>query len=266
MFLFSKILWSTLEPLNLFLIALMIGLVLAGTRRYAVWGRRLMVSVIVLTLVPTILPLEQWGGAVLENRFAFPDPLPDKVDGIIILGGGIDPAMSEAHHQVAVNGAITRLTAAVPLARRYPNAKIIFTGGSGHPRLPELKEAAYAKAFYEDIGFDTSRVIFEDWSRNTRENALYSKQLAEPKPGETWLLITSAFHMPRSVGCFRAVGWPVVPYPVHYQTLSRDDMGWSDLRFSVGAGIGGLSSLAHEALGLAYYRLRGWTDTLIPGP
>ena len=130
----------------------------------------------------------------------------------------------------------------------------------------ELKEATYVKDFYQQINFDSGRIVFEDQSRNTRENAVFSKQLMAPKPGETWLLVTSAFHMPRAVGCFREVDWPVIAYPVDYLTPGRIGWAWSDLRFSPARGLVGLATIWHEMLGLISYRILGWTDSVFPSP
>ena len=105
--------------------------------------------------------------------------------------------------------------------------------------------------------------MFEDRSRNTHENAVFSHALAQPKPGETWVLITSAFHMPRAVGAFRRAGWTVVPYPVDYALEPDPPMSWQ-MDF-LGA-MGTLRSAVHEWTGLAAYRLTGKTDALFPAP
>ncbi|MGE4281427.1 MAG: YdcF family protein, partial [Magnetospirillum sp.] len=141
-------------------------------------------------------------------------------------------------------------------------AKLIFSGGSGSLTTQELKEAPVARRFMDELGFDTRRVVFEDQSRNTRENAVLSKQLMDPQPGETWVLVTSALHMPRSMGAFRAAGWSVMPYPVDYLTSGQE----SGLAFNLGGALSRLDVGLHEWLGLAYYRWRGWSDSLFPGP
>ncbi|RAU22616.1 YdcF family protein [Paramagnetospirillum kuznetsovii] len=266
MFILSKLVGVLTDPFTLFYLAVGMGGLLLLIRRARVWGRRLLVGSFAVVTALAVFPVEQPMVEAWENRFPPPRPLPDHVDGIIVLGGGLNPAISAARGQPSINSAAARMTALIPLAKRYPDARLIFTGGSGSVLEQEFKEASYVKEFYEQIGFDAGRVIFESQSRNTRENAVFSKEIAAPKPGETWLLITSAFHMARSVGCFRAVGWPVVAYPVDYRTTGRGEVAWSDLRFSIVAGLGGMQTLAHEAMGLIGYRLSGWTDELLPHP
>jgi uncharacterized SAM-binding protein YcdF (DUF218 family) len=264
-FVLSKLAGALTEPVTLFALLMAASWLLMLSRRFVRLGRRLMGGVLAIVLVMAVVPVESMVMTALENRFPQPD-LPDRVDGIIVLGGGINPVISAARGQVSLNSAATRLTALVPLARRYPEARMIFTGGSGTLLSQEVKEAVHAKEFYRQIGFDPERIVFEDQSRNTRENALFSKDIMTPEPGETWLLVTSAFHMPRAVGCFRAIGWPVIAYPVDYGTTGRDGLGWADLRFNAAAGLGGLRTALHELVGLLAYRLLGWTGAIVPAP
>ena len=264
MFALSKLVGALTEPVTLFYLLMMLGCLLACSRRRAGLGRKILAVTLGLVAVPAVLPLDRWIMIALENRFPSPAALPEHIDGIIVLGGGIDPVISAARGQVTLNSAASRLTALIPLARRHPEARLIFTGGSGSVFDQQFKEATYTAEFYREIGFDGDRMVFEDQSRTTRENAVFSKAVMAPKPGETWVLITSAFHMPRAVGCFRAVGWPVIAYPTDYTTTGRFGWGWSDLRFNPAAALGGLRIIAHEALGLVAYRLLGWTDAVLP--
>lgn len=266
MFLLSKLLGFVTDPPTIFLLLLLAGWLLSLSRRWLRLGRTILGITLTTILALAVVPVEQWVTTRLEDRFKAPDPLPDKVDGIIVLGGAINPALSEARGQVSTGGAVTRMTALVPLARRYPEARLVFSGGSGNAFDQKHREADYAEIFYRDIGFDADRIVFERDSRNTRENATLSKQAMNPQLGETWLLITSAGHMPRAVGCFRAVGWPVIPIPVDYRTTGLSQSWWTELRFSPYAGITGLGPLIHEGLGLGLYRLMGWTDALLPKP
>lgn len=261
MFVASKVIGVLLEPANLLLVVLLCGNVLLYTRRRQI-GRLLLGMLTAILLALAILPWSAWLVTPLEDRFAAQASLPDRVDGIVVLGGAFDPVVSAARGQPSVNGAIERVTAMVELARRYPDAKLVFSGGSGAVTTQELKEAPVARAFLTGIGFDANRVMFEAQSRNTWENAVLSKDLSAPKPGEIWLLVTSATHMPRAMGAFRAAGWPMRPYPVDYSTSGGD----SGLGFSLGRGLGALGVALHEWQGLLYYRLRGWNDTLYPGP
>ncbi|WP_249208644.1 YdcF family protein [Magnetospirillum sulfuroxidans] len=199
--------------------------------------------------------------APLEGRYAS-TALPDRLDGVIVLGGALDPVVSVARGQVAANDAIERVTALVWLGRRYPRARLVFSGGSGSLRTQELKEAPIARQFLDQLGFDTARVVFEDQSRNTRENALYTKEMMAPRPGEVWVLVTSARHMPRAMGSFAAVDWPVTAYPVDYLTTGAP-AGWE---FDLASAFSTIGNGLHEWLGLLYYRWRGWSTALFPGP
>lgn len=260
MFVLSKILGLVGQPVNMAMAALLAGVALLFTRRWRL-GRRLAAGGTLLLAVCTIPPAAGWLAGILEDRFPPPRPLPAHVDGIVVLGGSVDPVLSAARDQPVVPAAADRLFAMVALAHRYPDARVVFTGGSGDALHPEAAEAPVVERLLAEMGCDTARVIFEGRSRNTRENALFTRDLVRPRPGEVWLLVTSALHMPRSVGVFRAVGWPVVPYPVDYRTTGQGP----DFRAQAGTPAL-IYAVAHEWEGLAYYRLRGWTDALLPAP
>jgi uncharacterized SAM-binding protein YcdF (DUF218 family) len=114
------------------------------------------------------------------------------------------------------------------------------------------------------MGFDVGRVRFEREARNTHENAVYTKRLADPQPGETWLLVTSAMHMPRTVGVFRAAGWNAIPFPVDFTTKQKFGLFYFGLPLS--NRLSGIDAAAHEWIGLFVYRLLGYTDSILPGP
>lgn len=262
MFAFSKIAGALTEPTLLVFLLVAVGTVLLWRPCWLRLGRALLTLLVALLLLLGLVPLDRWLAAGLEDRFARPDPLPERVDGILVLGGAIDPVVSTARDQVTVNSAATRLTALPALAARYPDARLVFSGGSGLVLRPELAEADQVVRFYREIGFAADRIELERQSRNTRENALYTKALVAPRPGETWLLVTSALHMPRAVGCFRAVGWPVLAYPVDYHTTGEG----AAPSFNPIVTLAGLGNVAHELVGLAVYRLRGWSPALLPAP
>ncbi|MEO1017296.1 MAG: YdcF family protein, partial [Pseudomonadota bacterium] len=199
----------------------------------------------------------------IETRFERPAALPDRLDGIIVLGGPEELKRMSVHGIPHLNEAGERFTEFVALSRRYPNAKLVFAGGYGFIGEFPLAGADLARELFEDLGLEAGRVVFESQSRNTRENAVFAKALVKPEPGETWLLVTSALHMTRSVGIFRQVDWPVIPWPVDYRYPS-EAAGYP--RFSVADGLDDLDNTVREMIGLVYYRLQGWTDALVPGP
>jgi len=172
-----------------------------------------------------------------------------------VLGGAEQPAITEAREQPSISDSADRLTAMVELARRYPGTRLLYTGAA----------APITRALLIRQGFDVSRVLFETEARDTYENALLSRRLARPKPEERWLLVTSARHMPRSVGIFRAVGWPVIPYPVDYRTTGRIEL---DRHPNAGTGsrLADLDLALREWVGLVAYRIMGRTEELFPSP
>ena len=262
-FALSKLLWFLASPANLLLIALVGGAVLLWTpwRRA---GRRLLGLAALIAVTVSVLPLGHWLIFPLEDRFSALTALPPRVDGIIILGGVVNQRITRSRGQVAVGGAVERLTELARLARLYPDAKLVFTGGSGDLFNQDLKEANVIAPFLETIGLDPSRVLTENQSRNTHENAVLTRALISPRDGETWIVITSAAHMPRAVGCFRQAGWPgLIPYPVDY---GFEAGATGRPPFDLGSGLAALGGGLHEWLGLLFYWLTDRTDTLFPGP
>lgn len=263
-FIASKVLLALALPGNLLTLLLLGGCALLfrpgeGARRA---GRRIVALTTVSFLAFTVLPVADWLALPLENRFPRP-ALPDHVDGIIVLGGAVNPALAAARGEPSVNEAAERVLAFADLGRRYPDAKLVFTGGSGSLLEGRYREGAAMRAALEQAGLDTGRVLFETESRNTWENVRFSRRLVGPKAEETWLLVTSAWHMPRAVGLFRQAGWPVTPYPVDHRT--RGD-GKPYLIFDLGEGLDSATPVLKEWAGLAAYRLMGRTDALFPAP
>jgi uncharacterized SAM-binding protein YcdF (DUF218 family) len=152
----------------------------------------------------------------------------------------------------------------VALARRLPDAGIVFSGGSAQLIPSPSSEAAVVGGMLGAMGVDGSRVVLEDRSRDTYENATFTRALVQPGRGERWLLVTSAFHMPRAMGVFRAAGFEVEPWPVDYRTR-----GWVEAAaffYSAGDGLRRLDLVAKEYAGLLAYALTGRTGSLLPGP
>jgi uncharacterized SAM-binding protein YcdF (DUF218 family) len=262
MFTLSKIFWLLASPDSLYLILLCTGAVLTFTR----WRRagvKLLVGMSVVGVVVATVPFGTWLLIPLENRFPTVTALPDRVNGVVVLGGAVRQHITAARGQPALTGAAERMTEFVALARRYPSARLVFTGGSGSLFDQSLKETMVARALFTQLGLDVSRIVFEDRSRNTYENAVMTRELVAPKPGETWLLITSAMHMPRAHGAFAKAGWRVIPYPVDYQTTGIYDWGFG---FSLSSGLDGIAYAMHEWIGLVAYRAMGWTDAIFPTP
>ena len=201
----------------------------------------------------------------LEDRFTRPPTdIPDPT-GIIVLGGAINPAITEARDSVALTRAGSRLTEAAALALHYPNAILVFSGGSAAILSDPIAEAPAAKRLFVSLGIPAERIVLENRSRDTAENAAFTRDLIKPQPGQRWLLVTSALHMPRAVGTFRQAGFFVVPYPVGYSTAGRASDFW-EFRSDVTDGLTLTDLAIHEWAGLVVYWLTGKTDALLPGP
>jgi uncharacterized SAM-binding protein YcdF (DUF218 family) len=263
-FALSKTLGVMALPTN-FMIGLgMLGALLCATR-WAWFGRRLMIAAFVLLAVCAYSPLGNLLLYPLESRFPPWTPAGGAPDGIIMLGGSIDADLSAAHGTPVVRSAADRIIAGALLARRYPNARVVFTGGSADLIFDEAREADFASTIFEGLGIDKSRLIMERSSRNTYENAIFTRDLLQPKPGEHWLLVTSAFHMPRSVGLFRKAGFPVEAYPVdwHVGRSTADILSFTQFAHE---GLSRTDIGMREWMGLVAYWLRGRIDSLLPGP
>jgi uncharacterized SAM-binding protein YcdF (DUF218 family) len=128
----------------------------------------------------------------------------------------------------------------------------------------EPPESQFALGLLESFGIARNRIVAEDKSRNTVENALFSKAIAQPKPGDRWLLVTSAYHMPRSVGVFRKAGFPVEPYPVDWRVRGTSDI-WAPFQ-TVSDGLRRTDTAVREWIGLVVYWLTGRSSELFPGP
>lgn len=262
-FVLSKTLGFLLLPTN-FLIGIgFVGAVLMFTR-FASLGRKLVIAAVLLLVICGLSPLGNLLLYPLEQRFPKWDASRGAPDGIIVLGGSIQADLSVAHGTPVVIGAPDRLIAAAALAHRYPNARILFTGGSAKLISNDAREADFAGAIFGSLGIDKSRLIMERDSRNTLENAVFSKALVVPKEGERWLLVTSASHMPRSVGLFRKAGFAVEPYPVDWRVGGRRDIfNFTNIAID---GLGRTDLAVREWMGLIAYRATGKIDELLPGP
>jgi uncharacterized SAM-binding protein YcdF (DUF218 family) len=221
LFVLSKLAWPLLDPVNLTALLLVFGAVLLWTR-WLKLGRILVAGAALFILLAGLLPAGTWLLVMLERRFPQVDP-PAHVDGIIALGGAVNTELSERYGRPALNESAERLAALAELRRRYPNAVAVYAGG-GAPFDAPFKESDAAAQALAQMGADPSRILFERKSRNTRENALFARDLVKPAPGQVWLLVTSAYHMPRAVAVFRALDWPVVPYPVDQRTTGRFEL------------------------------------------
>jgi uncharacterized SAM-binding protein YcdF (DUF218 family) len=246
-FAFGKLAFILLRPGNLLLLLALTGL--AGLwRRPRTWAKAALALSLGLMLLATHLPLGSWLIAPLENPFLRPATYPSRIDGAVVLGGGTMPSITAARGTPTFTDPAERYLALLELVRRYPEASIIFTGGVGRLGGGVPPEAETVRLLLEQHGL-AGRVQLESAARTTEENALYAWQLAQPAPGQTWLLVTSAGHMPRSVGVFRAAGWEVTPWPVDYRSTGGMEWTWNP---NLADRLYQLDEAAYEWLGLVY--------------
>ncbi|EKV31517.1 Putative membrane protein [Caenispirillum salinarum AK4] len=259
-FILSKLGWIVLQPANI-LLAVIILVALFGRMgrrtRWVVRGLAVAVAVVAFTPVPS------WLLRPLDERF--PPPLEAQVaaaPGIIVLGGSVSLGMSLNRPGIALNSTAERYTEALRLAHAHPEKTIAFSGGSGSLSNQALKEGPFARILFSESGIAPGRLVIESDARTTSESPdLLAAMLPEAARHEGWLLVTSAWHMPRSVGVFEAAGWRVVPYPVDYRTHPAG--GWNSGLMS---GLSDLTMAVHEWVGLLAYRAMGRTDEIFPGP
>lgn len=260
----NKVAWFLLDPATLLGLALLLGVagLFAKGPRLRALARGLLVAVALAVVLIAVLPPQVWTHS-LESRFSRLETPPDRVDGIIVLGGGLSTAVSDRRGHPELNQAGDRVTTLLTLARRYPDATLVYASG-GRSRYDEsFREADAALRLLGDLGLPPGRLTVERDSRNTRENAIESRQLAAPQPDQTWLLVTSAFHMPRAVGAFRKLDWPVVAYPVDYLGTGEP---WQFSAPNLAEGLQSLRLAAKEWLGMIAYRFWGWSDDVFPSP
>jgi uncharacterized SAM-binding protein YcdF (DUF218 family) len=260
----SKLFWFLAAPTNALTLGLLLAAVLLFTRvaRPARW---LALLCAIGLLLAGMSPLPFWLMRPLEDRFTRP-VIDGPITGIIVLGG----AVGTTRGFTSLNDAGARMSDSAALALRHPEARLVFSGGDGSiigvtGEGEATTEAEAARRFYTGLGVPEHRITLEDRSRNTRENAVFTRDLVKPQPGERWLLVTSAWHMPRSVGIFRRAGMEVIPYPADFTTRgTARDYRHINRGFSHGLMLTDLA--VKEWIGLVVYRLVGYTDTLLPGP
>jgi uncharacterized SAM-binding protein YcdF (DUF218 family) len=262
-FVLSKVLGFFALPSNAIASLFVLG-ALFYVARWRRGATRLLALSIVLLLLVGYSPVNTLLMLPLTERFPPWHDSGRAPDGIIVLGGAIDSEYSEARSALELNGAAERVVTLLQLARQFPQARIVYSGGSANLIARPVPEAPIAGSLLEGFGVARERITLESQSRTTNENAMFTRELVAPKPGERWLLVTSAFHMPRSVGVFRAQGFDVEAYPVDWRSR-----GWRDaatLSETLASGLSGTDLAVHEWLGLIGYWLAGKSKELFPGP
>ena len=262
LFVVEKLLWIVALPSTMLVCLAWVGVVLLLRQHRRAGFACLILALGSFSLI-ALLPLDSFMLAPLEDRFPQVTTLPANVTGIVVLGGAVDTDISQIRGTPTLNSEAGRMTALVYLARQYPDARLAFTGGNGTLFHGKTTEADVAREFFSELGIDQSRIVYEDRSRTTYENAVLLKALLKPLPGQTWLLVTSAWHMPRAVGLFRHAGWSVLPYPVAYKTAPEL---LAEIHHTFPTRLELIDVATHEWVGLVVYWLLGRTSALFPAP
>ncbi len=253
MFFVASKLFEYLAPpshwLGLLVLATALCLMLRRVRAASICAG-LAVLVLILAGTPLVNGLLIRG---LEDQYPHP-AWPAHVDGVLVLGSGEDAEILRLRGAPSANEGAYRLIAAMAAAQRYPDVRVVFTGGSGLLIGAHNAEAETAHYVFNELGLDPRRLVLEPRARNTYENILFSKELVKPKPGDVWLLDTSAIHMPRAVAVARKLDWPMVPWPSDYITAPG---GAGAGLFDVGGNLGLTDYAMHEWIGMLAYRLSG---------
>jgi uncharacterized SAM-binding protein YcdF (DUF218 family) len=260
----SKLFWMAAAPGNLLLLCLAFGAFLtlcAGWKRRL--GRFMVTSSVLVGVVIMCVPFGYWGLALLEQRIPQPKTFPADIAGIIVLGG------SESEHVAAARGAeytnfgtMNRLLIFKQLADRYPQATLLYSGGTSRPGIPgTMRQADIARSVLEIMMGNQRPVLYERESRTTFENAYNSSQLVGEKRQQPWILVTSAWHLPRALGTFRQQGWTIIPMPVDYMT---EGVFKPLFHIDFMRNITMLTILLREICGMVGYYLGGKSDALFP--
>ncbi len=247
-------------PLNALCFLALIGFGLRFWRKSC--GERLLGIALAGILFFGIIPVGPAMLSWLEHYYSVPQKLPERVNGIIVLGGMFDGHLSKERGQIAANDNIERMICFTDLAKKYPGARKVFSGGSGDINYPDDKESAVAEAYLKEYNLDNDSVFYDMDSRNTYENAVFSKELVNPAAGQNWILITSAFHMPRSVGIFEKQDWKVIPYPCDFKTDGTWDFLWTapNITWNFAA----LNIVVKELIGSVVYYFTGKSAFILP--
>lgn len=215
----TETLWALVQPSSLLMLVIAVALVATWLRWHALAASLLTLALAAVAVV-VLLPVTEWVVGPLEAQVP-PAPLPAQADGILVLGGAVEWRIGADRGQLTLNDAAERVVAAAALAQRYPQARIVFTGVFGDAFAQDFRAQPTERSLFFGPHFANRDIRYLGAARSTYEDALVALRETPPAPGETWLLVTSAMHMPRALATFRTQGWTtLVPYPVDYRATS----------------------------------------------
>ena len=259
-FITSKLAWIVLSPANLIILMMLFGTFLL-MNDYISAAKKVLIPTVLLSLTAMAYPVGDSMIMPLESRFSKPSVMPKQIDGIIVLGGGEQLSVSMSWNSAELGAGGDRYLGAAILAAQYPEAPVIFAGGHNVLNFDgKGSEAQIAEHLLTAMGIDKQRLILESKSRNTNENFLFMAPLL-PKVNGQYLLVTSAFHMPRAMGIARQQGVDAISYPVDYRSNKAELRRWN---FNLHQHLEVLEPAWREWIGLTVYFMTGKIEQWFP--
>jgi len=248
--------WWLLQPSTLLVLLAVVSLILARAKWYSL-SRFALGLAITIVLAVVMLPINDFLGAMLEGQTSPQVGLPESIDGVIVLGGALDWRVTKARGQLSLNGSGERLAAAAALGQRYPQAELVFTGVFADQLIDNFQTYADPQSLFFGEAFQDRHLTFIGESGSTYEDALRAIEVLQPKPNASWILVTSALHMPRSLATFQTQGWQLIPYPVDYRTTGKIRFAPS---INVASALADLDLIVRELGAYWIYRYMGRID------
>jgi uncharacterized SAM-binding protein YcdF (DUF218 family) len=248
-------------PSNLLVLGAAFGFILLALHRRA--GAVVAACSLAAIVAAGFSPLGNMLLTPLEQRFPDGQYPSGDIEGIVVLGGSYDTVSHSYFSTIVLEEDTEPLAVMMDLARRYPKAKIIFSGGS-EISGDTLSEASIVKGYFISLGIAPDRILTEGRSQTTAENAQFTAELVRPTPGSRWLLVTSGYHMPRAIGAFRHAGFNVIAFPAGLRTHGWHDM-WRPERTATD-NLRRVDIGVHEWVGLLDYKLKGYSSEWFPAP
>jgi uncharacterized SAM-binding protein YcdF (DUF218 family) len=260
MFVAGKLLWIIVQPLTLALIVKVLAFLalVLGRRKLAGFLSLLAGTILFVALFTTT---GAWSLQKLEARYPRRD-LPPNVTCMIVLGGAFDLEVTAGRGGMEMNQAADRFIEAARLARLYPAAKILVSGGDGSFSGNYKGDAELSGDYFAAMGVDPARIIQEKTSRNTAENVAETKALLDKNSMRDCLLITSAYHMPRATSLFSKQGVATFAWPTDYRASGSVEFRLDFTQPSLNAALTSTAMREWAALLNAY--LQGKSATLVP--
>lgn len=241
------------SPMAIALVLLVLAMIVDWRRRRVRPNLFLVLAALGLSAF-VFMPVGPFLAKPLEDRYRRTS-LPSHIDGIVVLNGGLEPLVVQSRQAPAQSVTAQRLAAGAEMARRFPQARVIFSGASSEGGNGTEMEIAATVALAEELGIEKDRLILESKSTNTWSNLVESMHLAAPRSGQTWVLVTSATHLPRSMAIAGKLGWKMTPWPSEY--LTGENVKWLDMQRSPSTNVLITERAVHEWVGLVAYRLMG---------